>query len=89
MKTIFATSKTIVYENENNNGNPEIIMYQHKQKKLFSGWPKSVFRLKIVFLFENIENVGKVLLGNKTYFWVPKIIFGKKTIFGLTDENTP
>jgi hypothetical protein len=81
MKTIFTASKTIVHE-------IKIIMvilkllyinkniYFHDGQKVFSG-------RKIFFLFESVENVGKVLSGNKTYFQVPKIISEKKIC--LTD----
>jgi hypothetical protein len=40
------------------------------------------------FFFENDENIGKVLSGTKNYFRGPKIIFGKKPIFGLTEQDT-
>ncbi len=33
-----------------------------------------------------MENNGQVLSGNNNYFLTPKIIFGKKTIFGLTER---
>ncbi len=56
------------------------LLYNNKNKnKTVFRMAKSVFRPKIVFLFENMENVGKVLTGNKNYFRVPKIIFKKKS----------
>ncbi len=38
------------------------------------------------FIFENIDNIGKVKSGIINYFRGPKIIFEKKTIFGLTSQ---
>jgi hypothetical protein len=53
-----------------------------KTKNIFLGWPKSVFGPNIVFLFENIENVGKVLSGNKNYiFGMAKKCFGAENSF--------
>jgi hypothetical protein len=42
---------------------------------------------KWVFCIKKNENIGTVLSGNKKYFWSPKIVFGEKPIFGLTERG--
>jgi hypothetical protein len=88
MKTIFAISKTIVHKIKIIMVILKLLYINESKKKKSSGWPKSVFGPKIVFLCENIEKNGKVLSGNKNYFWVPKIIFRKNPIFGLTGPTS-
>jgi hypothetical protein len=84
MKNYFQETKTVNILTKIVSVLQKLFHHNENKKKIFSGWPKSVFGEKIVFLYENIENIGKVLSGNKNYFRSLKIIFGEKPIFGLT-----